>query len=103
MQHKEYLFTPIAFNDVTNIIEYFDEESGYKGDKFYDELIMEIEYVCLLPRSRRKYHKNFRLVFMPNFPFVIIYSLTKNILYIHAVRSTKLNISRVLSELKHRK
>ncbi len=103
MQHKEYRFTPIASEDVINIIKYFDEESDYKGDKFYDELIMEVEYVCQLPRSRRKYYKYFRAVFMSQFPFVIIYSFNKNIVYIHAVRSTKQNLIRVFSELKRRK
>jgi plasmid stabilization system protein ParE len=103
MKNREYLFLPVALNDISRICAYFDDESDYKVDRFYNELIEEVKYVSQMPRSRRKYHKYFRVVFMPNFPFAIIYSLNKNVIYIHAVRSTKQDLKRVFYELSRRR
>lgn len=102
MQIREFRFSPKAVSEIDSIVVFFDEESEYKGDKFYTELIQDIKYICQLPQSRRKVYKNFRLVYMRHFSFVIIYSLVKRVIYVHSVKSTHEDISRVFSDLSSR-
>ena len=80
-----YIFTENAKADVVKYAVSYEEKQVGLGIRFMDEVDQSAEEISVLPTGYASYYKNTRERKTKHFPHKLIYTIEKEIIYIHAV------------------
>jgi len=77
--------------DISDAIDWYESRQVNLGDRFYDDLISNIDYLITDPYSFGKKSGNHRELKLSIFPYLIIYDIIDDIVIIHAIFNTSKN------------
>jgi plasmid stabilization system protein ParE len=73
----EILITPTALLDISEAIEYYNTKANNLGYKFADDLENNLRQIALMPKAYSIRYKNVRGKLLKKFPFLILYTESK--------------------------
>lgn len=76
---------PEADEDLEAAAIWYDEQQGGLGDDFLDEFENTLRRILSAPKRWRKFRGENRKLNFDRFPYAIVYSLRRDIIYIKAV------------------
>jgi hypothetical protein len=80
-----FVYTENAQADIINHAIFYEKKLEGLGIRFMEEVDRAAEEVSVLPTGYASYYKATRERGMKNFPYKLIYTIEKEIVYIHAV------------------
>jgi len=98
-----YVFTENAQADIINHATFYEEKQEGLGMRFMDEVDQAAEEISTLPTGYASYYKSTRERGTKNFPYKLIYTVEKEIIYIHAVYPTRANPKKKYKAIKRQK
>ncbi len=90
MKHP-YVFTKNALEDITRHSLYYETVQENLGERFLSEVTFAAEEISSLPEGFENRYRNTRERKVKNFPYKLIYTFEKGIIYVHAVFALKQN------------
>lgn len=97
------VFTENALNDIMNHASFYEEKQEGLGARFMNEVEQVAEDISTLPTGYASYYKSTRERATKNFPYKLIYTVEKEIIYIHAVYPSRANPNKKYKVVKRRK
>jgi hypothetical protein len=79
------IYKRLAAKGIQDAYEWYEEQLEGLGEDFLEEIDTVIPYLILYPRSFSIRYKNFRVVSLSRFPYLISYHIEKNNIIIHRV------------------
>lgn len=79
------VYKTLAANDIQDAYNWYEEQLEGLGEQFLEEIDAIIPYLILYPKSIGVRYKNFRMVTLSRFPYLIAYHIEKNNIIIHRV------------------
>src|SRR4051812_13235413 len=98
-----YLFTINAQNDIIKHATFHEEKQEGLGIRFMNAVEEAAEEIATLPTGYASYYKSTRERRTKHFPYKLIYTLEKGIIYIHAVYPSRANPKKKYIGVKRRK
>lgn len=80
----------VASNEINNAYLWYEEQSTGLGDKFLKSLDRAFSAIQKSPNGYEQFDRHRQYV-MKKFPFIILYEVTKDTLYVDAVFHTSRN------------
>ena len=97
-----YVFTQNAQGDIVSIVRFYEEKQDGLGLRFLTEIEQAAEVISILPTGYASYYKNTRERKTKNFPYKLIYTIDKEVVYIHAVYPSKSDPERKYKAVKRK-
>ncbi|MBK8369016.1 MAG: type II toxin-antitoxin system RelE/ParE family toxin [Bacteroidetes bacterium] len=72
-------------DDVSDPVEWYESQQDGLGERFIDDWESTVAYILSNPFSFAKKTKSFRQAVLKNFPYLVVYEITDNIVIIYAV------------------
>jgi hypothetical protein len=72
-------------DDVSDAVEWYESQQDGLGERFIDNWESAVAYILSNPFTFAKKTKSFRQAVLKNFPYLIIYEITDNVIVIYAV------------------
>jgi len=79
------IFLPIAQQELTQTIEFYEQQIEGLGDLFRKEIFEAVDFICLYPEGYQLITKYTRKCSLRKFPYLVLYSIIKNSVIITAV------------------
>lgn len=98
-----YVFTENALADIIKGFSFYEEKQNGLGIRFMDEVDQAAKEVSGLPTGYASYYKTTRERGIKSFPYKLIYTVEKQIIYIHAVYPSRANPKKKYKAIKRRK
>jgi hypothetical protein len=86
-----YLFTENAKADVIKHAIFYEGKQKGLGIRFMNEVDLAAEEISILPTGYASYYKSTREIKTKSFPYKLIYTIEKEMIYIHAVYPGRAN------------
>lgn len=80
-----------AINEANDALKYYEEQQIGLSKKFEANLYKALFYIQTNPLHFRIEKKKFRQLLIPRFPYVIIYRVVRNKIYIQSIFHTSRN------------
>lgn len=98
-----YVFTGNAQADIIRGVSFYEEKQKGLGIRFLDEVDKAAKEISDLPTGYASYYKSTRERSIRHFPYKLIYTVEKQIIYIHAVYPSRANPKKKYTAIKRRK
>jgi hypothetical protein len=98
-----HLFTQNAKADIIEHATFYEKKLAGLGAEFMAGIQSAAEDISALPTGYASYYKSTRERAMKKFPFKLIYTIEKEIIYIHAVYPSRANPKRKYKTVKKSK
>jgi hypothetical protein len=85
------VYAPLALEDINEIVCWYEEKQKGLGDKFFDSLFDSEKFQKKILFGFQSRYKETREAIIPTFPYMLIYSVENNVIYIHSIFPTKRN------------
>jgi len=85
------IFTGQAQDDLITSVLFEEERHASLGKKFLDCVTETAETICKSPLGYENKYKSTREKKVNKFPYLLIYTVEKNIVYVHAIFPAKQN------------
>ncbi len=72
-------------DDISNAVEWYESQQKGLGARFIDDWENTASYILSNPFTFAKKRKSFRQAVLKNFPYLIVYEITDNLIIIYAV------------------
>ena len=97
------VFTENAKADVVKHAVAYEEKQVGLGLRFMDEVYQAAEEISVLPKWYASYYKSTRERKTKNFPYKLIYTIGREMIFIHAVYPIKANPKKKYKGVKKKK
>lgn len=81
----KYTFHPEARNELNQAVDYYEMQQKKLGLEFLEEVYFTIERIIEFPKAFFKQSENTRRCITNRFPFVVIYQIKKDEIFIAAI------------------
>lgn len=81
----------LAIEDAQDAFDYYEKHQVNLGFRFENELANLIEYIHENPLHFKTIKQNYRQAILDNFPYLIVYYISDNTIYIQRVFHAKRN------------
>jgi len=85
------IFLKEVNTEIENTINWYEERQENLGNKFYNDLIDNLDYLATNPYMFRIKFQNLREMKLSVFPYIVIYEIFEDIVTVHAVFNTSKN------------
>jgi len=75
--------------DFYEAADWYEEQSSGKGQEFLDDFLKTLQKIRSNPDTYRKVYKNSRRIQFGKFPYYVIYTVGKKVIYVLAVYHNK--------------
>ncbi|MFN8282306.1 MAG: type II toxin-antitoxin system RelE/ParE family toxin [Chitinophagales bacterium] len=87
----QLIILDLATDDAKNAFEYYEDQQTGLGFRFETALVNTFEYIHKHPLHFKIEKKNFRQALVNDFPYLVIYYISKETIYIQRVFHTSRN------------
>lgn len=98
-----YVFTENAQSDVVKQVLFYEDRQEGLGIRFLEAVTQAAEAISSLPTGYASYYKSTREKSTQDFPFKLIYTIEKEIIFIHAVYPQRANPKNKYKSVKRKK
>src|SRR4051812_30410160 len=95
-----YLFTENARAEVIKHAVFYEQKQDGLGLRFMNEVNEAAEEISVLPTGYASYYKHTRERKTKNFPYKLIYTIEKEMIFIHAVYPIRANPGKKYKSIK---
>jgi mRNA-degrading endonuclease RelE of RelBE toxin-antitoxin system len=79
------IFLPIAQQELTQAVEFYEQQLDGLGANFYKEISEAVDFICLFPEGYQLITKHTRKCSLRRFPYLVLYGIVDNTIIISAV------------------
>lgn len=103
MKTSILVYSSLALEDASRIFDWYEEQQKGLGNKFLNSLQKTGDAIKKTPFGFECRFKTSRETLIQPFPYLIIYTIENNIIYINSIFPTKMNPGKKYSPLSKRK